>query len=366
LAQAAIDILRNSRSMIGRHARLLIADLGGEFDNRPMLEYCRAKGIKLQLSPARAKELNGLAEKSVDTVKNHARAMLLAAGMSERSGMERAVCHHIYVWNRTHVGSRTGVAPQQAMIGREPSILNIGEFGCDAYVHQDRSQRDTTFSRKAEPAIYLGHSGRQNCPMVRMLRTGKVLMARDVLFREGAFTHLQAQKERREAEIESIDIADLPVAGSGTEPQPESRAEQQRTAPSEEELEAKYDDPASEEDDEEESGYDAPVVQPGPRFRVRAITDAQTVDGTKRYRVKWVGYSSETWEPAAEIEQDAPEAVREYETFLERKSQARATRSQTRSAPAASSAAPSSSLSVDSDDDESSMGMAAAYAARCL
>ena len=353
LPQAVLDILRNNRSMTGRHARLLVADLGGEFDNRLVSDYCRRKGTQLQLSPARAKEMNGLAEKSVDTVKNHVRAMLLAAGMDERAFMAKAVNHHIYVWNRTHVGSRTGVAPLKAMTGREPSILNIGEFGCDAYVHQDRTRRDTTFSRKAEPAIYLGHSGSQNCPIVRMLRTGKVLMARDVQFREGAFTHLQALREGREDSISPIDVADISPPPSQTAPQ--------SSTPSEEED---GDEPSSLDDDENKSSSDA--SEP-PRFRVRSITDVQHIDGTKRYRVKWIGYTNQTWEPAAEIEHDAPDAVREYEAFLERRSSARATRSQARPAAAASSSSsPASPAALDSDDEQSAHGAAAAYAARCL
>ena len=93
----------------------------------------------------------------MDTTKNHARAMLLAAGRcrSDRMGARRAASR---VRVESHARRRdTGITPFQAMTGREPSILNIGVFGCDAYVHQRRTQRDTTFGPKAEPAIYLGH-----------------------------------------------------------------------------------------------------------------------------------------------------------------------------------------------------------------
>ena len=45
------------------------------------------------------------------------------------------------------------------------------------------------------------------------------------------------------------------------------------------------------------------------------------------YRVKWVGHSAATWEPADTIQEDAPEAVNDYTTFVERRSEARVTRS---------------------------------------
>ena len=350
LPQAVIDILQHCRSMTDKRVRLVVADLGGEFDNRLLQKYCSDRGIELKPAPARAKELNGVAEKSVDTVKNHARAMQLAAGIPERMGWAYAVRHHIYLWNRTHVGQRTGMAPLQAMTGREPSILHVGEFGCDAYVHLDRTQRDTTFSPKAEPAIYLGHSGRQNCPVVRLLRSGKVLLAKDVQFREGAFTHLVAQLSNRVGDFEPVDIIDALT--------PSSDAQQRGDGGSDIASDASADVDAPDSDEAS--------AQPENKFRLKAITDVQTVGGMKKYRVKWVGYAGETWEPAADIEQDAPDAVREYESFLSRRSQARATRSQVRAQPAPVAAASAPSAASMNADNESDLGAAAAYAAQCL
>lgn len=359
LPQAVIDILQHCRSMTDKRVRLVVADLGGEFDNRLLQKYCSDRGIELKPAPARAKELNGVAEKSVDTVKNHARAMQLAAGIPEQMGWAHAVRHHIYLWNRTHVGQRTGMAPLQAMTGREPSILHVGEFGCDAYVHLDRTQRDTTFSPKAEPAIYLGHSGRQNCPVVRLLRSGKTLLAKDVQFREGAFTHLVAQLSNRAGDFEPVDIIDALTR------EPDNPAAQQRDAVGSGDAVARTstDVDALDSDNIAQAALES-------KFRLKAITDVQTVDGMKKYRVKWVGYAGETWEPAADIEQDAPEAVREYESFLLRRSQARATRSQAaRAQPAAVAAVPPASVPSPASgdpDNESDIGAAAAYAAQCF
>jgi hypothetical protein len=103
-----------------------------------------------------------------------------------------------------------------------------------------------------------------------------------------------------------------------------------------------------------------------PKFRLRAITDAQTIDGTKKYRVKWIGYPSETWEPATQIEQDAPDAVREYESFIQQRAEARVTRSRTQRESGISTSSMSVATVADSDDETSSVDMAAAYAARCL
>ena len=79
-----IQIIQNSTGATGRSPRLIVTDLGTEFENDKVKAYCREHGIHLQPTPARAKQLNGVAEKSVDTVKNHVRTMLLASGMPEQ------------------------------------------------------------------------------------------------------------------------------------------------------------------------------------------------------------------------------------------------------------------------------------------
>src|SRR6185312_11047382 len=191
LQSEVVNVLRKSKNVTGRYPRLLVSDLGTEFVNKVVSTFCRDKGIQHQPSPARAKELNGVAEKSVDTVKNHVRTMLLASGVPEQLGWSRAAAHHVYLWNRTHISKNTRMTPYKANLHREPSILNVGEFGCDAFVHQDRTQRDTTFSPKAEPGIYLGHDWDQNCSVVRMLHTGKIIRVKDVIFREGSFQHMR-------------------------------------------------------------------------------------------------------------------------------------------------------------------------------
>ena len=359
-----IHIIGESTNACGRAPRLVVSDLGTEFDNNKVKAYCRERGIRLQPSPARAKELNGIAEKSVDTVKNHVRAMLLASGMPEQTWWWRAAAHHVYLWNRTHIGSATGVTPYEATLAREPSILHVGVLGCDAFVHMDRSQRDTTFSPKAEPGIYLGHDSAQNCPTVYMLRSGKTLKVKDVLFRENSFKHLRAMQDARPDSVPALDLSEL-----------EADEQHSSELPSESgtsELESKDDVEADLSEDEAEQQQ----ADTNQRFDVRAITDQRTTaSGKLEYRVRWTGYSASTWEPADTIREDAPKAVREYEAFLAHRSEARVTRSRSAAAAQASSSSASSASAAaaasraDSDDEDSERAAVSAArlcAAQCL
>jgi hypothetical protein len=350
LPQALADMIEHSHTLNGRYPRLLIADLGSEFENNKLKELCRKRGFTFQPAPARAKELDGLSEKNVDTTKNHVRALLHAAGMPAEFALARAVQHHTYVWNRTHVGQHTGVTPYQSMTGREASVLNLGEFGCDAYVHQHRSMRDATFDRKAEPAIYLGHDGRRNCPVMLLIRSGQTVMSKDVQFREGSFAHLRALLTGRAEDVEDVAVSCLAADDASVPPASDAESDV--------------------EDDDKSVQDDAPAEK---QWRLRGIIGSDHIDGELFYCCKWVGFKASTWEPAKRIAIDAKGAVDAYEQTVQDRAEAAASRTvQTRSsarmaAVSASSPAPIAEMDGDAkDSDESEVGMAAAFAARCL
>lgn len=369
LQAEVISIIRLSTTTTGRRPRLIISDLGSEFDNKKVKMYCDTRGIQLQPTPARAKELNGVAEKSVDTVKNHIRTMLLAAKMPEQMGWSRAAAHHVFLWNRTHIGANTGKTPYEAMLSRKPSIINVGVFGCDAFVHQDRTQRDTTFSPKALPGVYLGHDVHQNCSVVYMLHTGKTARVKDVLFREGSFKHLRADLQGRHDEIASLDLAELShddAEEQGGRNDDVTRYTTTTESESKEDIEARGNE--SDDDDDHDDEMLTSRTQSKQRFEVKAITDQRmNSSGNVEYRVKWVGYSASTWEPALTIREDAPDAVRKYETIVAERSEARVTRSRSAAAASAVSPVPSSSTRDSDDESEASAIEAARFvAAKCL
>ena len=207
--------------------------------------------------------------------------MLLASGMPEQMWWSRAAAHHVYLWNRTHIGAATGVTPYEATLGREPSIINVGVFGCDAFVHQDRTQRDTTFSPKAEPGIYLGHDAQQNCPVVYMLRTSKTLRVKDVLFKEGHFKHRKAVVGDRADQVPSLDLADL---GASADDDIDRKADPRRSTTTERECT----DDIERDDDDDDDGDDCDEhepprqqTKPKAQFEVKAITDQRTGPGGK-------------------------------------------------------------------------------------
>jgi hypothetical protein len=230
-------------------------------------------------------------------------------------------------------------------------------FGCDAFVHQDRTQRDTTFSPKAEPAIYLGHDSRQNCPVVRMLHSGKTMRVKDVLFREGSFRHMRAELKGSAEQVESLDLSTTELEAS------ERRHDPASVLPEDEHADTDHNSPESDHEldshseEEHSESKESDVDSSKRRYRVKSITDKRTTAGGQvEYRVKWVGHSAATWEPADAIEEDAPDAVKDYATFIERMSEARVTRSRAhaQAKAAAASAAPVAAAAATESDDRDS------------
>ena len=182
-AKAVIEVVRHAQTQGGFKVKRLYADGGGEFINETLNErFCATEGIKLHWPPAATPKLNSVSERKVRTTKDCIRTMMLHAGVPDRF-WHYAGDHAVFVWNRTHISPVTKMTPYEAMYKRKPTITHWGVFGCDAFHHIPKQQRDT-FEAKMIPCIYLGHSSVQNCAVVFDLRSNKVVRTRDVVYKE--------------------------------------------------------------------------------------------------------------------------------------------------------------------------------------
>jgi hypothetical protein len=350
LTEIAIDIIKHVRTLTGRTPKRLYTDGGSEFVNHRIDSWCRHAGVDQRHSPARTPQLNGIAERGVRTTKEAARTMLAASKTPEELGWDKAIRHHVYLWNRTHLGHHTGVTPVEAMTGKTPSILSVGEFGCDAFVHQDNTQRDTTFSPKAMPGVYLGHDARQNCAVVRMLATGKTVRSKDVDLREGSFKHMRALRHGREHEVQPVEYdSDILLAGdhqSLREPAP-LPAVNEAMEESKEKIEA-----ALEASDSHEDENDADM-----EYEVEAITGERHHRDHFQYRVQWKGYPEQTWEPALKMKDTAALDAWEERTANEKPKTTRSLRSNS------TAQKQDQHMTSDDEDDEKTPVAAASEAA---
>ena len=115
-------------------------------------------------------------------------------------------------------------------------------FGCDAYVHEDKTKRGK-FQQRAQPGIFLGYNYQYNAYKILTLDDLKVRVDRDVTFNEESFANMQQVKPQ---------------------------------------LAQQDADPGDDQKDE---------------YEVEFIDDQRLHEGHVQYLVNWKGYEEPSWEP---------------------------------------------------------------------
>lgn len=313
ITEETVNIVKHCETMTGRKVKRIYSDGGGEFVDQHLQRYCDRTGKEFHPSPPRTPELNGIAERNVRSYKDSVRTMLAHAGLDRRS-WSYAAAHQAYIWNRTRVGRTTGMTPRQALTGRTSSVLHVGVFGCDAYIHNDRTQRDTTFDFKADPGIYLGHDVNMNCAIVQRLRDGKIIRTKDVELREGSFKHAHAKKRGCEQQV--LNRPYVSEVEDDFESEVQNKASEQvmprvLDAGSKPVQAEESSTPQGGSDAEAEASSDDEELEEN-EYVVERVTGRRLRSGRVQYKVRWKGYEDETWEPAANLVK-AADAVKAYE-----------------------------------------------------
>jgi len=290
-ASNVIKIVRQAARQFGAPVKRLHCDGGGEFVNQTLVRrFCEAEGIVVRWTPARTPQLNGAAERNIRTVKEYRCAVMHHAGAASNRFWHYAVDHAVYVWNRTHGSALTDRTPYEVMHGRKASVRHLAVWGCDAWCHIPKVQRGP-LDTKAQPCIYLGHDEQQNAAWVLLLETNKVIVSRDVKYRNDCFAHLHALQRGEEALRAMLD-----AYAEGTEPVPVEWVELDLQA----ELEAAElqggQQPASSDlaapDESEAAAADE------AEWDVESILAKRRKNGRVEYKVRWAGYDSseDSWE----------------------------------------------------------------------
>ena len=311
-----VAIIRHVQTQTGRKVKRIYCDGGSEFINVLVQGFCRQNGSELHYPPPGTPQLNGVSERHVRSSKDSARTLILEANLPVRFWHFAAI-HAANVWNRTRVAAATDITPYEAMYGRPPSMQHVGAFGCDAFRHIPKQQR-SSWEPKVQPGVYLGHDWKQNCALVYDLASGRVLVSRDVAYREGKFRFADAVRKGAAAvrEIMAADH-DEDTELSDDESDGESRSSSDREAHDSSDSGSELDDePPKDDQPPQEPDHGFASDAGDEHFDVERLTDKR-VDGRGRvqYRVKWAGYddAESTWEPATELRRTARASIDAFE-----------------------------------------------------
>ena len=206
----------------------------------------------------------------------------------------------------------TGVTPLEAIRGKKPSVKYLGVFGADVWCHLPREKR-LTFQAKMEPGVYLGHDDAQNCPIVLLIRTGKVIRTKDVKYpKQPTFQHAAALRNGQAA----IDLAlSLPCSLSESEIELPEETDDGATV-TESTLGGASSSVTSRGGDE--SGSESDEKTDEQEDEIECVVDKKGEGVNAQYCVKWKGYSNveNTWHDVGSL-MNARESIEKYEVEQE-------------------------------------------------
>lgn len=162
----------------------LRTDRGGEYLSNPFSEYCKANGIKRQLTTSYTPQQNGVAERKNRTIVEMARSMLKYKGIPNLYWAE-AVHTAAYIMNRSPTKAVHNMTPYEAWHKKKPVVDHFKIFGSLAYALLP-SQRREKFDSKGQKLIFIGYSNESKGYRLLDPSTLKIIVSRDVIFDESS------------------------------------------------------------------------------------------------------------------------------------------------------------------------------------
>jgi len=210
--------------------------------NQALQEICRKKGIQQLFSPPYTQELNGIAERTIRTVLEMTRAMMLQAGVP-KSLFGEAMQYAVYIINRLPYRSKTGAFQTRLMrwTGRslaKSSYKAVRVFGCAAWVHlrHNTGPAGDKLEAKAKEYVFLGIDEDHQCYRLGAPPYYKLVRSAHVIFHEDEFPckrqpgHPSSEQEK--VALLSTNVSDI-AAVDALNPQPTTSGRPQRSwAPS--------------------------------------------------------------------------------------------------------------------------------------
>jgi hypothetical protein len=154
-----------------------------EYDNSDFQTLLKADGISYEPSAPYTQHQNGVSERSIRTVVEKARSMLLGASLPQRFWAE-AINTAVYLRNRSPTQALEGKTPFEAWHGQKPDIGHLRKFGCLAFLHVPDGKR-SKLDPKARRCLLLGYV--HNTKKIwRLWDIGghRVISGADVIFHE--------------------------------------------------------------------------------------------------------------------------------------------------------------------------------------
>ncbi|GBN39235.1 Retrovirus-related Pol polyprotein from transposon TNT 1-94 [Araneus ventricosus] len=166
----------------GCKVKFLQPDRGGEYIGEKFDDYLKELGIQRRLTVKNTPEQNGIAERKNRTLLDIARCSLIQSKLP-LSFWAEAIANANYTKNRLPSKSLQGKSPYELWHGKVPNIGYFKTFGCEAFVWNNKKNRDK-FEPRAVKDIFLGYSDNSKAYRVWLTEAKRVEISRSVKFLE--------------------------------------------------------------------------------------------------------------------------------------------------------------------------------------
>jgi hypothetical protein len=165
----------------GHRIKTFTSDGGGEFVNSELKLFMEARGIRLVPTHPYMPKENALVDKLNGVLVNKMRAAMHAADLPNRLWPE-VLQYIVDIDNMSPTRALQGKTPSEKLLGTVPNVAKIRVCGSVGFVFV--AKRKEKLCPKAEPALLLGFARLTTGYRLLHLRTGKIVEARDMKFRE--------------------------------------------------------------------------------------------------------------------------------------------------------------------------------------
>jgi hypothetical protein len=202
-AQEVLDatkkFISTATSETNKQVKTLLTDNGSEYVNQHMESYLLEQGIKHQRTSPYSPQQNGQAERRNQTIMAMARCAIIESGV-KASMWPFAARFAAYTLNRLPSKAIDWKTPHELWTGRKPDVKHLRPFGCQAFVHIDKSRR-TSLEPTSFRGFFIGYPSAQKGWLVQRISDDKIFVSSNVTFNENAFPPVQEVQQQVDSEM---------------------------------------------------------------------------------------------------------------------------------------------------------------------
>ena len=172
------------QTLFNRNIKRLICD--GHSTYKSMITTLEQEGTTITFRAPYDPNGNALAERTIRTIFEMARTMMVASGLPQNR-WEEAVDHAVWIRNRVKTVRLNNITPFEAYFRMKPDLRHLHPFGCLAHALIPKETRKKTFDPITRRCVFMGFSKHHDAFLLFDTDRKKEVVSRDVLFFDDTF-----------------------------------------------------------------------------------------------------------------------------------------------------------------------------------